>query len=152
MYKLIHFRIAEEEMPARLAASRPRIRPARHSSRSQTLNSGSISFRLLILILSLFQCLCYREHIKNDHLILPVTLQCRCKSGCQDDNLIPPVTLQGWLKIRCRHPALDFTRNKISGSKWPTEKIGRADGHGFANLCLSACPVQECRPLRHFLM
>jgi len=62
LYKLIHFRIAEEEIPARLAASRPRIRPARHSSRSQTLNSGSISFRLLILVLSLFQCLCYREH------------------------------------------------------------------------------------------
>ena len=30
---------------------------------SQILNSGSISLRLLILILSLFQCLCYREHI-----------------------------------------------------------------------------------------
>jgi len=30
------------------------------------------------------------------------------------------------LKIRCRHPALDFTRNGISGSKWPTEKAGRA--------------------------
>ena len=59
----IHFRIAVEETPARLAASRPRIRPARHSSMSQILNSGSISFRLLILILSLFQCLCYREHI-----------------------------------------------------------------------------------------
>ena len=63
LYKLIHFRIAVEETPARLAASRPRIRPARHSSMSQILNSGSISFRLLILILSLFQCLCYREHI-----------------------------------------------------------------------------------------
>ena len=55
LYKLIHFRMAEEETPARLAASRPRIRPARHSSISQILNSGSISFRLLILILSLFQ-------------------------------------------------------------------------------------------------
>ena len=64
LYKLIHFRIAVEETPARLAASRPRIRPARHSSMSQILNSGSISFRLLILTLSLFQCLCYREHIK----------------------------------------------------------------------------------------
>ena len=64
MYKLIHFRIAEEEIPARLAASRPRIRPARHSSMSQILNSESISFRLLILTLSLFQRLCYREHIK----------------------------------------------------------------------------------------
>ena len=63
MYKLIHFRIAEEETPARLAASRPRIRPARHSSMSQILNSGSISSRLLILTLSLFQCVCYREHI-----------------------------------------------------------------------------------------
>ena len=27
------------------------------------------------------------------------------------------VTLQGLLKIRCRHPALDFTRNGFSGSK-----------------------------------
>ena len=36
---------------------------------SQILNSGSISFRLLILILSLFQCLCYREHIKPRELI-----------------------------------------------------------------------------------
>ena len=36
------------------------------------------------------------------------------------------VTLQGLLKIRCRHPALDFTRNGIRGSKWPTEKTGRA--------------------------
>ena len=32
------------------------------------------------------------------------------------------------LKIRCRYPALDFTRNRISGSKWPTEKAGRAAG------------------------
>ena len=32
------------------------------------------------------------------------------------------VTLQGLLKIRCRHPALDFTRNGIRGSKWPSEK------------------------------
>ena len=63
LYKLIHFRIAVEETPARLAASRPRIRPARHSSMSQILNSGLISFRLLILTLSLFQRLCYREHI-----------------------------------------------------------------------------------------
>ena len=55
------------------------------------------------------------------------------------------VTLQDLLKIRCRHPALDFTRNGISWSKWPTEKAGRADGQGFANLCLSACPEQECR-------
>ena len=38
------------------------------------------------------------------------------------------VTLQGLLKIRCRHPALDFTRNRISGSKWPAEKAGRAVG------------------------
>jgi hypothetical protein len=38
------------------------------------------------------------------------------------------VTLQGLLKIRCRHPALDFTRNGISWSKWPTEKAGRAVG------------------------
>ena len=26
------------------------------------------------------------------------------------------------------HPALDFTRNRISGSKWPAEKAGRAVG------------------------
>ena len=38
------------------------------------------------------------------------------------------VTLQGLLKIRCRHPALDFTRNEISWSFWPTEKAGRAVG------------------------
>ena len=38
------------------------------------------------------------------------------------------VTLQGLLKIRCRHPALDSTRNRISGAKWPTEKAGRAAG------------------------
>mgnify|MGYP005879729379 FL=1 len=44
------------------------------------------------------------------------------------------VTLQGLLKIRYRHPALDFTRNEISWSFWPTEKAGRAGGQGFANL------------------
>ena len=38
------------------------------------------------------------------------------------------VTLQGLLKIKCRHPALDFTRNRISWSFWPTEKAGRAAG------------------------
>lgn len=63
LYKPTHFRIAEEETPARLVASRPRIRPARHSAMSQILNFESISFRLRVLILSLFQCLCYREHI-----------------------------------------------------------------------------------------
>ena len=36
------------------------------------------------------------------------------------------VPSQGLLKIRCRHPALDFTRNRISWSFWPTEKAGRA--------------------------
>ena len=36
------------------------------------------------------------------------------------------VPSQGLLKIRYRHPVLDFTRNRISGSKWPTEKAGRA--------------------------
>ncbi len=36
------------------------------------------------------------------------------------------VSSQGLLKIRCRHLALDFSRNGISGSKWPTEKAGRA--------------------------
>ena len=44
------------------------------------------------------------------------------------------VPSQGLLKIRCRHPALDFTRNRISWSFWPTEKAGRAGGQGFANL------------------
>ena len=44
------------------------------------------------------------------------------------------VTLQGLLKIRCRHPALDFTRNEISWSFWPTEKAGQVGGQGFANL------------------
>ena len=44
------------------------------------------------------------------------------------------VTLQGLLKIRCRHPALDFTRNRISWSFWPTEKAGQVGGQGFANL------------------
>jgi len=38
------------------------------------------------------------------------------------------VPSQGLLKIRYRHPVLDFTRNRISGSKWPTEKTGRAAG------------------------
>ena len=38
------------------------------------------------------------------------------------------VPSQGLLKIRYRHPVLDFTRNRISGSKWPTEKAGRAAG------------------------
>ena len=36
------------------------------------------------------------------------------------------VPSQGLLKIRCRHPALGFTRNRISWSFWPTEKAGRA--------------------------
>jgi hypothetical protein len=44
------------------------------------------------------------------------------------------VTLQGLLKIRCRHPALDFTCNEISWSFWPTEKAGQVGGQGFANL------------------
>ena len=44
------------------------------------------------------------------------------------------VTLQGLLKIRCRHPALDSTRNRISWSFWPTEKAGQVGGQGFANL------------------
>ena len=50
------------------------------------------------------------------------------------------VTLQGLLKIRCRHPALDFTRNRISWSFWPTEKAGRAGGHGFANFLTASLP------------
>ena len=49
------------------------------------------------------------------------------------------VPSQGLLKIRCRHPALDFTRNRISWSFWPTEKAGRTV-HSR-----TACPEQECR-------
>ena len=56
--------------------------------------------------------------------------------------MIPPVTLQGWLKIRCRHPALDFTRNGISGSKWPTEKAERAAGR---NSQIFACQLARSR-------
>ena len=52
------------------------------------------------------------------------------------------VPSQGLLKIRCRHPALDFTRNRISWSFWPTEKAGRAV-HSR-----TACPEQECREVR----
>ena len=44
------------------------------------------------------------------------------------------VSSQGLLKIRCRHLALDFTRNRISWSFWPTEKAGQVGGQGFANL------------------
>ena len=58
------------------------------------------------------------------------------------------VTLQGLLKIRCRHPALDFTRNEISWSFWPTEKAGRADGQRFANLCPPACQNQRAKMAR----
>ena len=58
------------------------------------------------------------------------------------------VTLQGLLKIRCRHPALDFTRNGISGPKWPVEKAGRAGGQGFANLCPPACQNQRAKMAR----
>jgi len=42
-------------------------------------------------------------------------------------------------------PVTILETGKISWSIWPTEKAGRADGQGFANLCLSACPEQECR-------
>ena len=52
------------------------------------------------------------------------------------------VPSQGLLKIRCRHPALDFTRNRISWSFWQTEKAGRAV-HSR-----TACPEQECREVR----
>ena len=44
------------------------------------------------------------------------------------------VTLQGLLKIRLPRGQPDSDRNRISGSKWPTEKAGRAGGQGFANL------------------
>ena len=52
------------------------------------------------------------------------------------------VPSQGLLKIRCRDPALDFTRNGISGSKWPTEKAGRAAGRDSQ---ISACQLARCR-------
>ena len=52
------------------------------------------------------------------------------------------VTLQGLLKIRCRHPALDFTRNEISWSFWPTEKAGRAAGRDSQ---IVACQLAWCR-------
>ena len=58
------------------------------------------------------------------------------------------VTLQGLLKIRCRHPALDFTRNEISWSLWPTEKAGQVGGQGFANLCPPACQNQRAKMAR----
>ena len=46
------------------------------------------------------------------------------------------------LKIRCRYPALDFTRNRISGSKWPTEKAGRAAGRDSQ---IFACQLARSR-------
>ena len=52
------------------------------------------------------------------------------------------VTLQGLLKIRCRHPALDSTRNGISWSKWPTEKAGRAAGRDSQ---IFACQLARSR-------
>ena len=52
------------------------------------------------------------------------------------------VPSQGLLKIRCRDPALDFTRNGISGSKWPTEKAGRAAGRDSQ---IFACQLARCR-------
>ena len=52
------------------------------------------------------------------------------------------VTLQGLLKIRCRHPALVFTRNGISGSKWPTEKTERAAGR---NSQIFVCQLARSR-------
>ena len=58
------------------------------------------------------------------------------------------VTLQGLLKIRCRHPALDFTRNEISWSLWPTEKAGQVGGQGFAHLCPPACHHQRAKMAR----
>ena len=48
------------------------------------------------------------------------------------------VSSQDLLKIRCRHPALDFTRNGISWSFWPTEKAGRAAHSGQLARCRSA--------------
>ena len=62
------------------------------------------------------------------------------------------VTLQGLLKIRCRHPALDFTRNGISGSKWPSEKAERAAGRNSQIFACQLFRSRSCRPLRHFLI
>ena len=45
------------------------------------------------------------------------------------------VTPQDLLKIRLPRWQPDSDRNRISGSKWPTEKAGRAGGQRFANLC-----------------
>ena len=58
------------------------------------------------------------------------------------------VTLQGLLKIKCRHPALDFTRNRISWSFWPTEKAGQVGGQEFANLWPPACQNQRAKMAR----
>ena len=52
------------------------------------------------------------------------------------------VPSQGLLKIRYRHPVLDFTRNGISGSKWPTEKAGRAAGR---NSQIFACQLARSK-------
>ena len=63
------------------------------------------------------------------------------------------VTLQNLLKIRCRHPALDSTRNEISGSKWPTEKAGRAvflDSLPGARVQRCGSPVATSKGRRHF--
>ena len=63
------------------------------------------------------------------------------------------VTLQGLLKIRCRHPALDFTRNRISWSFWPTEKAGRAvflDSLPGARVQRCGSPVATSKGRRYF--
>ena len=52
------------------------------------------------------------------------------------------VSSQGLLKIRCRYLALDFTLNRISGSKWPTEKAGRAAGRDSQ---IFVCQLARCR-------
>ena len=63
------------------------------------------------------------------------------------------VTLQGLLKIKCRHPALDFTRNRISWSFWPTEKAGRAvllDSLPGARVQRCGSPVTTSKGRRYF--
>ena len=63
------------------------------------------------------------------------------------------VPSQGLLKIRCRHPALDFTRNRISWSFWPTEKAGRAvllDSLPGARVQRCGSPVATSKGRRYF--
>ena len=63
------------------------------------------------------------------------------------------VTLQGLLKIRCRHPALDFTRNGIRESKCPSEKpdeLSIRDSLPGAGVQRCGSPVATSKGRRHF--